>query len=339
MTNDGKRKLTHKDYTVAWVVVLQVELTPARKLLDKEDEPLPRSKKDDNNYVLGQSGEHNIVITRPSVYGTNATAHAVANMLRTFPNVRFGLLVGIGGGAPKPPRKDPNKDIRLGDVVVSFPKGGHGGVLQYDMGRWEGECDFQIQSHLNRPPGILLSAITGLGSEHDLDNGRMNEYIRNGWWKSVTFPGRDEDRLFRSDYRHIPGEDCEACDRTMTITRVERQSNEPVVHQGLIASGNALEKSPQHRDKLRDRWDVACFEMEAAGLMNDFPCLVIRGISDYSDSHKNDEWQPYAALTAAAYAKDLLRVIKGEQVIAEPPATERLNRPKQDTRPGVGLET
>jgi hypothetical protein len=49
--------------------------------------------------------------------------------------------------------------------------------------------------------------------------------------------------------------------------------------------------------------------MEAAGLMISFPCLVIRGICDYADSHKNKTWQPYAAGTAAAYAKEMLSVI------------------------------
>ncbi|KAL3444390.1 hypothetical protein BJX65DRAFT_310973 [Aspergillus insuetus] len=46
--------------------------------------------------------------------------------------------------------------------------------------------------------------------------------------------------------------------------------------------------------------------MEAAGLMNTYPCLVIRGICDYADSHKNKAWQGYAAATAAAFAKELL---------------------------------
>ena len=56
--------------------------------------------------------------------------------------------------------------------------------------------------------------------------------------------------------------------------------------------------------------NVLCFEMEAAGLMTNFPCLVIRGICDYSDSHKNDEWHNYAALVAAAYARELLHILK-----------------------------
>jgi hypothetical protein len=71
------------------------------------------------------------------------------------------------------------------------------------------------------------------------------------------------------------------------------------------------------RDKLATEKDVLCFEMEAAGLMNHFPCLVIQGICDYSDTHKNKEWQRYAAMTAAAYAKDLLCRISPNQVEAE----------------------
>ena len=70
------------------------------------------------------------------------------------------------------------------------------------------------------------------------------------------------------------------------------------------------------RDRIsRELGGVLCFEMEAAGLMNTFPCLVIRGICDYSDSHKNKDWQAYAAATAAAYAKELLGEI--ELVVVE----------------------
>ncbi|MBE3046948.1 hypothetical protein IMZ48_31355 [Candidatus Bathyarchaeota archaeon] len=84
-------------------------------------------------------------------------------------------------------------------------------------------------------------------------------------------------------------------------------------------------RSSQHRDKLRDDWKVSCFEMEAAGLMDDFPCLVIRGICDYSDDHKNKIWQPYAAMTAAAYAKDLLRVVSSKEVTTIPTAADGMD--------------
>jgi nucleoside phosphorylase len=91
----------------------------------------------------------------------------------------------------------------------------------------------------------------------------------------------------------------------------------PAIHYGLIASANRLMKDAVLRDKLAKDKNVLCFEMEAAGLMNLFPCLVIRGICDYSDLHKNDEWRGYAAMAAAAYAKDLLCRIPPNQVEAE----------------------
>jgi nucleoside phosphorylase len=69
------------------------------------------------------------------------------------------------------------------------------------------------------------------------------------------------------------------------------------------------------RDTLsRELGGILCFEMEAAGLMNNFPCLVIRGICDYADSHKNKNWQTFAAGTAAAYAKEVLSVIPAAEV-------------------------
>jgi hypothetical protein len=76
------------------------------------------------------------------------------------------------------------------------------------------------------------------------------------------------------------------------------------------------------RDAMRKKHQILCFEMEAAGLMNDFPCLVIRGICDYSDTHKHKLWQRYAAATAAAYAKELLGVIPPTEVTKMKAAAE-----------------
>lgn len=91
-----------------------------------------------------------------------------------------------------------------------------------------------------------------------------------------------------------------------------------VVHYGTIASGNQVIKTAVERDRLSaELGGVFCFEMEAAGLMNSFPCLVIRGICDYADSHKNKQWQMYAAGTAAAYAKEVLFMIPSDLVQAQ----------------------
>ncbi|KAF4880678.1 Vegetative incompatibility protein HET-E-1 [Colletotrichum siamense] len=103
-------------------------------------------------------------------------------------------------------------------------------------------------------------------------------------------------------------EACASCDSSQEIKRQPRSSTEPVIHNGVIASGNSMVKDGVSRDEILRRIDsnCICFEMEAAGLMRTFPCIVVRGVCDYADTHKNDRWQNYAAAAAAAYAKELL---------------------------------
>lgn len=199
------------------------------------------------------------------------------------------------------------------------------GVIQYDMGKLHDGGRFTVRSDLGKPPKILLTAAGTLQSQHDFEEGMIYEYLKAALDKMQTmkrlktryrFPGRDKDRLFKTGYHHVceTASDCSSCDPKQTVKRVPRETDDPAVHYGLIASGNTVMKSAQHRDELRDTENVCCFEMEAAGLVDNVPCLVIRGICDYSDDHKNDAWQPYAALAAAAYGKDLLRVIQPKEV-------------------------
>ena len=131
-----------------------------------------------------------------------------------------------------------------------------------------------------------------------------------------------QDQLFDAQYEHPYSEDtCEHCDPGRLVTRSPRPGNSPVMHYGLIASGNQVMKHGRTRDRLARELGILCFEMEAAGLMDHFPCLVIRGICDYADSHKNRQWQEYAAATAAAYAKEILSVSPGIQITKTPTVT------------------
>jgi nucleoside phosphorylase len=100
------------------------------------------------------------------------------------------------------------------------------------------------------------------------------------------------------------------------------------VHYGLIASGNQVVKNGILRDMLNQDLggQVLCFEMEAAGLMNNFPCLVIRGICDYSDAHKNNVWQEHAAAVAGAFAKELLYHVQLSDIKGERAAAVILNK-------------
>jgi nucleoside phosphorylase len=128
--------------------------------------------------------------------------------------------------------------------------------------------------------------------------------------RNFSYPGLQNDRLFQVSFEHpVTAADCDDCLQEWEVRRCEREETEPQVHYGIIASGNAVIKNAQVRERLQQKAGALCFEMEAAGLMQDFPCIIIRGICDYSDSHKNKKWQGYAALAAAAYAKEMLEYV------------------------------
>lgn len=98
----------------------------------------------------------------------------------------------------------------------------------------------------------------------------------------------------------------------------KRQFDDPVIHYGLIASGDAVTKRQGRHNELRELvGDVLCVETEAAGLLSSAECIVVRGISDYADAQKNDDWRCYAAATAAACAKELLTYVSAPQKLAK----------------------
>ncbi|KAL9095203.1 MAG: hypothetical protein Q9165_002459 [Trypethelium subeluteriae] len=263
--------LSNDDFTVGWICVLEIEEVAALELLDEEyDDFTPMMHKSDwNNYRCGRIGEHKLVIASPPDAGTIQAAQCATHMCRTFPQIRISLMVGIGGGIPSE-----NRDIRLGDVVVSKPDGVHPGVVQYDFGK-QYEDGFLRTGSLNRPPACLLVAAKSLAIEHMRGKGKLAKILhqvldKNDAMKQMfSIPEPGTDTLYANDFSHV---------------------------------------GPH------------------AGLMNDFPCLVIRGISDYADSHKNDHWHSYAAAAAAAYAKELLLMLNAHKVAEEPRARDLLDK-------------
>ncbi|KAJ0419720.1 hypothetical protein BJY00DRAFT_313639 [Aspergillus carlsbadensis] len=321
------RRLNHHDYTVGWVCALPDELTAAQEMLDEEHQDHPTNHNDTNIYTLGSIGSHNVVLAclPAGQTGTNSAAVVAMQMKTTFPAIRFGLMVGIGGGVPSK-----EADIRLGDVVVSQPGNGHGGVVQYDFGK-SMLSGLKRTGFLNAPPTILLAAVTKLRSNLDRRRNSLLPHLS----KLSNLPkfGRDQagsDILFAAEYYHDEYGECLSCTAPRTIQRKERVDDTPLIHYGTIASGNQVMKDGVERDKISSKFGgVLCFEMEAAGLMNNFPCLVIRGICDYADSHKNKRWQPYAAGTAAAYAKELLGVIPAADVVKTKTVDKALREAKR----------
>ena len=326
--------MRRQDYTVGWICAVQTEYVAACELLDEEHPSLPTdSPHDDNAYTLGRICDHHIVIAclPKGRYGIASAASVAKDMLRSFESIRIGLMVGIAGGAPSD-----KHDIRLGDVVVGCPVKKEGGVVPYNFGKAIQDQEFERTGSLNSPPTVLLTALNKLSVHYERKGSRIAESVATMITQNPRLrvkyqhPGAEYDKLYDSSYTHRGGDQmCDiSCDSTspsvLLRPRRELDPDEPVVHYGLIASADQLMKDAIARDRLTKEHDVLCFEMEAAGLMNDFPCVVIRGICDYSDSHKNDMWQGYAAVTAASYAKELLRTIPEHQIAGTQKATAEM---------------
>ncbi|OWT43263.1 Pfs, NACHT and WD domain protein [Pochonia chlamydosporia 170] len=301
----------HESYTVAVICAIGFEMSAVRYMLDREHPRLPPKQGDSNLYVLGELSGHNVVLAcLPGIQGKGAAATVATNIARTFPSIEWRFLVGIGGGVPSD-----KHDLRLGDVVVSMPEGQYGGVIQYDLGK-DTEDDFQLKGFLWPPPAMLRSAVEMMQSDHLMADNKVKEFLlqmlqRGPKLSIYQRPPTELDILFHADYPHVEsGSACEHCDKSKTIHRSPRQFSGPEVHYGLIASGDRVMRSAAKRNaSTSNLGDILCFEMEAAGIATEFPCIVIRGISDYADSHKNDSWQRYAAAAAAASAKELLSYI------------------------------
>ncbi|THX82647.1 hypothetical protein D6D08_04740 [Aureobasidium pullulans] len=316
-------------YTVAWIAALPHERAAGEAMFDEEYEDPPadfkKSRGDPNAYSWGKIGKHYVVVAAlPSgEYGLTSTATVAQGLHSSLPHVRIGLLVGIGAGVREVVDEEDKtvgqRDIRLGDVVVSHPEGTIGGVVQCDLVKAKtvgGSEVLERKGSLNSPPLALRTALTKLQATH----------IKRG----TTIPTIIEEAFerypnMRSDFCH-PGLGGTEIDRR-TDTYHSRAgtpiSNEarisPKIHYGTVASSNTLEKSARHRDAVlarlaKENIKPMCFEMEAAGLMNNFPCLVIRGTCDYGDEHKNDDWQNYAAITAAGFAKEFLRCVDVQEI-------------------------
>ncbi|KAK5805951.1 hypothetical protein VI817_000209 [Penicillium citrinum] len=310
-------------FQIGWICALSIEAAAATEMLDDKFGILEeQDAADSNTYTLGRIGKHYVVIAclPGGQYGTTSAATVANNMLRTFSkSLRIGLMVGIGGGIPSAAH-----DVRLGDVVISCPEGTCGGVIQYDMGKIIADGEFERTGSLNSPPRALLTAVSTMRAAGLTDDPHYPEYLQNAirrtarTRKSFSRPTANSDRLFQAIYDHLASSSsCDGCLAEWEETRDEREDNDPQPHYGIIASGNKVIKHGQTREQLRSQTGALCFEMEAAGLMLDFPCIVIRGVCDYADSHKNKQWQGYAALAAAAYTKELLGYIPAGHVAQE----------------------
>ncbi|KAF7516377.1 hypothetical protein G7054_g14183 [Neopestalotiopsis clavispora] len=273
-------------------------------MLETRHPNLPKPTNDPNTYTFGSIGGHNIVIAclPEGKIGTNPAAVVASHM------------------------------------EVGFHQ-------KFDWEMWSGiwvkqSKEESFDGPLNNPPTSLRTALTKLKTDHELEGSKISQYLEE---LQIRYPRLAkkylrsdslQDVLFKASYGHIEKqdqdaseegengseddteEDCQHCDKTQIVKRKPRDMR---VHYGLIASGNQVIKDASVRDQLSKDMDkkVLCVEMEAAGLMDNFPCIVIRGICDYADSHKTTAWQEHAAAVAAAFAEELLGYVQPQEVDQE----------------------
>jgi nucleoside phosphorylase len=306
------------DYHLAWICpVADIELLPARLMLDEEHTPPPYDTYyDENTYICGMIKGHAVVVaTCPQGETGNVNAgRLTGSMFKTFPNIRMAMLVGIGGGIPRTSASQNSlNDIHLGDVVVGWPGDGKPACVYHDRGRAKVGGEFEMVGTMQNPDWRLTSALSMLASDNKLRRTKFHDQLaRLRDFDEFAHPGLEHDQLFQAGHPHAGGYglDCTACDPNGLVRRSPRTEDDKekfIYHQGRVATGNAVIQDAELRDRIGARCGGAlCVEMEAAGVDVNRRCLIIRGISDYADSHKSDLWRSHAAGKAAAFARELV---------------------------------
>jgi nucleoside phosphorylase len=274
------KQLSCSDYHVAWICpVAAVELLPARLMLD-EHYPTPSydTHYDENTYICGTINQHTVVIaTCPPGETDNINGGRLTGpMFKTFPNIRMAVLVGIGGGIPKPSiSPNPLKNIHLGDVVVGWPDDGKLACVYHDRGK-SNVNGFEMVGTMKNPDWRLVNALSILESDHELDRTTFEDQLARlkGFKIKDKFahPGLEHDRLFDATHDHVDdyGSECTTCDQSKLVQRPERiesYKHDLVFHCGRIATGNTVIRDAKLRDRICAQCDgPLCVEMEAAGV-------------------------------------------------------------------------
>jgi nucleoside phosphorylase len=339
---------THRSqFTVAIFCALPLEADAARELFDEiwgEGENYGKAAGDANTYTLGKILHHNVVLVHMAGMGKGAS-QASSSILSSYPEIKLGLVVGICGGVPS--YSEGNDDIILGDVVISdgIVQYDFGRQFPDTFSTREGVVSRpppSIRTMLAKLKGVQVQECVEKTISKNLES-LQDKPAPN---KKAFYPGTDKDELYKPTYQHKHQEPaacnvCRACEggggaspvceeaRTMTCQQLGCQRDSlvprrrlqeasakscapnPKIHIGPLGSGDTVMKSGQHRDKIATQHNLIAFEMEASGVWDNLPCLVIKGVCDYADSHKNKHWQHYAAVTAAICMKAIL----GEWVV------------------------
>ncbi|THW25332.1 purine and uridine phosphorylase [Aureobasidium pullulans] len=333
---------TRAEFEVAIICALPLEASAVVDLFDEhyddEHDIYGKQEGDSNAYSTGRIGQHDIVLAHMSGMGKSSAASVASGLRSSFTGIKLALIVGICGAVPVP---SPNNPIILGDVIISNSVIEFDFGRQYPdhFERKSGTKDT-----LGRPNSDIRALLNKLEVRHVRE--KLGEKILQNLANlreridTARYPGVNQDRLFEATHRHMHrGEffsrdclcsmarshsdpvckkasesSCDVLDCNLLAVlenparrkRLDAEAPTPLVHIGTIGSASTVMKSAEHRDLIAQRDNIIAFEMEGAGVWDNLPCIIIKGVCDYADSHKNKHWQDYAAATAASAAKAFL---------------------------------
>lgn len=348
---------------------------------DGDGDQFGRAASDDNAYKTGRIGKHSVVLALLPGMGKVSAAAAAASMRSSYVALRLVLLAGICGGSPHYNQDEILLgDVIISKTVIQYDFGRQypDGFTRKD--KTEGDLSKHNKNirtllatfetdlggdELRKKTAHFLRQLQAKAGDHQT---------------KYKYPGTAEDKLFESGYRHkhriSPACICSnchgrmdpvcagalasacndlGCDERYLVKRnrlkarrqLEQGDNneaqDPAIYTGTVASGDTVMKSGEDRDRIVQKEGVIAFEMEGAGTWEEVPCIVVKGVCDYADCHKNKKWQDFAAAAAASASKAILeRYIQTDRRqgrVMDEPLGSRLLVPFGRNQSFVGRET
>lgn len=298
------------------ITVLDEEYNAMKSMMSNIRTGIFRGTGAGNRFLLGNiqavgGEEHTVVLARTIGDGNNRAAIRAERLLRRYPNLDVIFMVGIAGGTPLTPDNPgftnreciKEEHVRLGDIVVGDS------IIQYDYTK-EKINEITLKGKNIPPSAEVLEVAKELFSEMELEkeaNLPWNHYIDDtvdNILPEYARPNSKTDVLYDLSGQKIdhPIDD-------------SRNSEYPRVFMGKIASANIVLKNPEKRNQLKIEHKVLAVEMETSGIADSTweaskSYFAIRGICDYCDEKKNNEWHQYAALAAASFTRALIERLR-----------------------------
>ncbi|KAL7934423.1 nucleoside phosphorylase domain-containing protein [Trichoderma chlorosporum] len=332
-------------------------------LWDEDGDQYGRAVGDPNHYTTGRFGKYNIVLALLTHTDRATAASTAASMRTSYPRLRLALFVGICSGVPHVVNGDDEYELMLGDVVISNTVVQYDFDMQRPGSFIHKNTVESNSIRPNKDIRNLLATFKTDFCMDRLRKKTIN-YLRKLQASAPVktrgkymHPGTLEDKLFEPTYLHkhqasaacCGGSEqtsiyicekaicssCEdlGCDEKYLVARHQLATNrlpsqiggeEPSIHIGAVASGDTAMKSGGDRDHIAKNEGIIAFEMGGAGVWEEVPCIIVKGVCDYADSHQNKKWQVFAAATAASASKAILeRYIQTEKEIVTFNPSER----------------